>query len=162
MPGKMTNIEIKPTFNGRECDLVIDASEGQHCDLYEFEFNVRNQKKSVLLKSIGIGIDPMAFSHDSDVIVLANSSVWVYSSVEERFDERARMFPVVDGVETEHGFLVIDHAGCVLVSYDAYKPIWEYHRDVMEDYAVEDGVVRLSFDMGDEVTIDLKTGLVVE
>lgn len=158
----MTKLTLKTSYKGRETDVVIDASDGQNCDFFEFDFELGGRMRSVLLKTIGIGIDPMAFRRDSDIIVLANSSVWVYSSVEERFDERARMFPVVDGVETEHGFLVIDHAGCVLVSYDAYKPIWEYHRDVMEDYAVEDGVVRLSFDEGDEVTIDLKVGPVVE
>lgn len=72
----MEEIElIQYLVNGYDRDLLIDASEGQQCGLYEFMLGVQNEKKSVFLKAIAIRLDPVVFRRDSDIIVFANYSV---------------------------------------------------------------------------------------
>lgn len=139
-------------------DFLIDASQGRECDYFRFEFADGAVSHSVLIKAIGIGIAPKVLTVGGDVIALANDSVWVLRSGSAGFVQHYHQFPVIDYSLTDDGLLVFDHIGCIMLALDTYEEKWRYHKSVLEDYEVDEGIVSLTFDDGVEVRLEVANG----
>lgn len=142
-------------------DFLIDASQGRECDYFSFQFADGAAIHSVLIKAIGIGIAPKVLTVEGDVIALANDSVWVLRSGSAGFVQHYHQFPVIDYSLTESGLLVFDHIGCIMLALGTYEEKWRYHKNVLEDYEVDEDVVSLTFDDGATIKLRVDTGMIV-
>lgn len=143
---------------GREYDYVIDASEGR-LTADSFALTAVHDGKEIWVNvlAIGIGIDPQAYLIEGAVLVLANCSAWVLEIGASTFHEIAIGYPVITGEDTDVGFLVYHHLGCVMLSKDRWRPVWRFLGGVLEDFSRVGSTITLNFDEGRKL-VDLVTG----
>jgi hypothetical protein len=154
----MPSLRIYEIDGPCQYDFLIDASEREDCDLFRLVFLSNEIFRTVLIKVIGIGVPPKALAHNGTIIILANASVWRLEPAASIFRQHNHQFPVIDYAETEHGLLVFDNIGCIMLHYGDYDVAWRFHQNVLVDYAVDGEMVRLMFDSGSAVTLRLLDG----
>lgn len=149
--------QIDTSFTG-PFNLVVDASEGRlTADLYSFDTVFRGRQLAVKIEAIGIGVAPRAMIVGDQLLVQANSSIWVLQDPEGEFSEIPFGYPILRLEEVGPGMLVLHHLGCAMVSEESWMIIWQHLGGTLLDYSIEGRVLSLEFD-DSKVDLDIETG----